>query len=209
MSNAIRHTGFIITFLLLTFQSVAADNISNIKDISVTELMSDPKKYDGKQVSVIGHYHVGLEKHTLSDDNGSIIWLGTLSKETKSSDIKEINDSRSRVIGQFVYGRSGHLGMYPGRLEKITRVIPLSEPTGHGSLGVKVKGIVMSEKGNTALFVTRDGKSYIVKEGTMWFPGFWKKKIKRIQKDRVIITEEFEGANGIEFREFIIFLKPE
>jgi len=196
----------IFVSLLLLTQSTSAAEGNWAEDVNVTELLSDPMKFDGKKLSIVGNYHVKFESYFLSDGNRNRLWLGRPSEYATLSDINEVNDSRSRVIGTFISGRSGHLGRFPGRIENITHVKALSGWTDFSPLGFKLEGIIISPSGNKAIFVDSRGKGWTVREG-QFFPGIIPKKIKQILKDRVILIEKFENHKGIEVREFAIMLE--
>ena len=142
----------------------------------------------------------------MSDGNRNRLWLGRPSEYAKLSDINEVNASRSRVIGTFISGRSGHLGRFPGKIENITHVKALSGWTEFSPLGFKLESIIISPSGNNALFVDSRGKGWTVREGH-FFPGIIPKRVKRILNDRVILIEKLENHKGIEVREFAIMLE--
>jgi type IV pilus assembly protein PilP len=59
---------------------------------------------------------------------------------------------------------------------------------------VKLVGITLSDKGNTALVEDASGKGYVIKEGT--YIGVNAGKVIQILKDRFIIEEEIEDVHG-------------
>ena len=206
MTSVFRNTFLIVVTLFFLIQSALSEGDNNTEDVTVNELLSNPIKFNGKKLSIVGYYRIRFEGYRLADGHGSSLWLGKPSKHAKLSDIHEVHESWSRVIGTFIKGRSGHLGQYSGRIENITHVKALSGWTEFSPLGVKLEGIVISPRGNFALFVDNKGKGWTFKEGH-FFPGIILKKIKQILKDRVILIEEFENYKGKEVREFQITLK--
>ncbi|CAB5108553.1 hypothetical protein D3OALGB2SA_2277 [Olavius algarvensis associated proteobacterium Delta 3] len=206
MPSLFRNIFIIFISLLLLTQSTSGAEGNKTDDVNVTEILSNPKKFDGKKLSIVGNYHIKFESHVLSDGNRNRLWVGRPSEYATLSDINEVNNSRSRVIGTFISGRSGHLGRYPGRIENITHVKALSGWTEFSPLGFKLEGIIISPIGNNALFVDSRGKGWTVKEGH-FFPGIISKKVKRILKDRIIFIEDFENYKGIEVREFEMVLE--
>jgi type IV pilus assembly protein PilP len=73
---------------------------------------------------------------------------------------------------------------------------------------LKLVGVMLSDKGNTALVEDASGKGYVIKEGT--YVGVNAGKVVRILKDRFIIEEEIEDIHGkiiLRIRE-VQLLKP-
>jgi len=206
MTSIFRNTFLIIVTLFFLTQGALSEGDNNTKDVTVTELLSNPIKFNGNKFSIVGYYRIRFEGYRLTDGQGSSLWLEKPSKHAKLSDINEVHESWSRVIGTFVKGRSGHFGQYTGKIENITYVKALSGWTEFSPLGVKLEGIVITPSKNIALFVDKKGKGWTFKEGH-FFPGIILKKIKQILKDRVILIEEFENYKGKEVREFEIMLK--
>ena len=59
---------------------------------------------------------------------------------------------------------------------------------------LKLVGVMLSDKGNTALVEDASGKGYVIKEGT--YIGVNSGKVVQILKDRFIIEEEIEDVHG-------------
>ncbi len=59
---------------------------------------------------------------------------------------------------------------------------------------LKLVGIVFSENGNKALMEESSGKGYVVSKGT--YIGLNSGKVVQINKDRIVIEEEFEDVFG-------------
>jgi len=59
---------------------------------------------------------------------------------------------------------------------------------------VKLVGVTLSDKGNTALVEDASGKGYVIKKGT--YIGGNGGKVILILKDRFIIEEEIEDVHG-------------
>ena len=70
---------------------------------------------------------------------------------------------------------------------------------------LKLVGVMLSERGNTALVEDASGKGYVIKEGT--YIGTNAGKVTQILKDRFIVEEELEGIDGkrvVQIREIIL-----
>jgi type IV pilus assembly protein PilP len=59
---------------------------------------------------------------------------------------------------------------------------------------VKLVGVMLSDKGNTALVEDASGKGYVIKKGT--YVGVNAGKVIQILKDRFIVEEEIEDVHG-------------
>jgi hypothetical protein len=101
--------------------------VSEIKSVSIINLISNPEKYDGKTIRAIGYISVGLEHCILymhsSDSEYNIInnaiWINS------DDDLKKLGykgDGYYLLEGVFNEGVSGHLGAYKGSLSKIQRI---------------------------------------------------------------------------------------
>lgn len=73
---------------------------------------------------------------------------------------------------------------------------------------VKLVGVMLSDKGNTALVEDATGKGYVIKEGT--YIGLNAGKVVQILKDRFIVVEEIEDVHGkmIPHKKIIKLNKP-
>ena len=85
---------------------------------SVTELLANPKEYDGEFVIVPGEFGFPLEGNYLKDSiNGSSIWLSIEGFPEYGFNGK--CGLTGQLKGVFTYGKSGHFGQWPGNLELI------------------------------------------------------------------------------------------
>jgi len=106
--------------------------------VSLAEVLAYPDKYHGKRVSVTGYYHGEFEGSSLAVDAVASrqrgydrsVWRGDISTFADQSVIKDRNDSWLRIEGVFLRGPGGHLGLWPGEIDRITRIEPISPPKG-------------------------------------------------------------------------------
>ncbi|MEY4484724.1 MAG: hypothetical protein RL693_2176, partial [Verrucomicrobiota bacterium] len=85
-----------------------------------------PKQYDGKRVRLVGYYHHEFEDSnfgpTKKADYKESVWLGNASTFAKSSNVQRLNDTTIIAEGTFGAGSGGHMGLWPGSLDRVTRI---------------------------------------------------------------------------------------
>jgi hypothetical protein len=95
------------------------------RPVTFAELLGDPVKFDGKRVQLIGYYGSAFEYSNLGPtktaDLKQSVWLGSLSTLTKPF-IPSLNTFVS-AEGTFDAGAGGHMGVWPGQLDRVTRVV--------------------------------------------------------------------------------------
>ncbi len=100
------------------------------RPVTIAKLVAHPDLYDGKRVSVAGYYHTEFEASDLCDRKpqlglpaGSLtcLWQGEASTFADPSALTGRNDSWERIEGVFVKGPNGHMGLYPGQIDRVTR----------------------------------------------------------------------------------------
>lgn len=109
----------ILLFLLFSAKVFAVENVSLIN------LISDPAKYNGKEVSVAGYLVLDFEGTAIylskgDYDNGiykNALWVTISLPDSKNFDHKYVN-----IQGVFDSKMRGHLGLWPGSLKDIKRV---------------------------------------------------------------------------------------
>ena len=121
---------------LATATTVTEGDHQSARIVSLAEVLAHPDAYHGKRISVIGFYHGEFEHSSLAVDEIASrkstyersVWHGGVSTFADRSAIKDQNDSWLRVEGVFLRGPGGHLGLWPGVLDRITRIEPISRP---------------------------------------------------------------------------------
>jgi hypothetical protein len=102
------------------------------RETALQELISHADKFDGKRVSVLGFYHSEFEGNELrfqeKSDERENVWCEVISSFA-SKDVAFKQDSWARVDGTFLKGPSGHFGMWPGEITRVTRFELQTRPT--------------------------------------------------------------------------------
>lgn len=101
---------------------------SQPKDVSMVQLIADPKRFDGQTVRVIGYLHLEFEGNAVylhrEDFERSIlqngIWIELTEAQQKSS--TKFNNGYVLVEGTFSASKKGHLDIWPGSLQRVSRV---------------------------------------------------------------------------------------
>ena len=103
------------------------------REVKLTDLLGSPADYHGKRVAVIGFLNRGFEDNWLGiakslsfeeRSTKSIAWQWP-SSFAKDPDCMKKMFIWARVEGIFLRGPSGHLGIWPGEITRITRVEPV------------------------------------------------------------------------------------
>ena len=106
-------------------------------DVTLSQLLTSPARYDGKRVRLTCYYHNEFEYSGLTETKDDAtkddvfkrcIWLSGRSTFARESDIHWTDDGHVTVEGTFLSGPSGHFGAYPGEIERFTKFISLDPP---------------------------------------------------------------------------------
>ena len=89
-------------------------------------------------------------------------------------------------------GKHGRVAAKKKRAKRVSRARTPLETLDLSQL--KLVGVMLSDKGNTALVEDATGKGYVIKEGT--YIGMNAGKVVQILKDRFIVVEEIEDVHG-------------
>ena len=118
-------TRVLAIFVFGLFTSIAAAR--SAEPLTVAQLLADGARYDNKVVRVVGFLHLDFEDSALYDGKetdlnfgrGPHIWV-----DTEHADAPPDKYSRKSVLleGTFVFGPSGHMGVFPGQISNITRI---------------------------------------------------------------------------------------
>lgn len=121
---------YIIT-ILITLKSLFAMSPQINETTSMIQLISNPDKYHNKHIRLVAFLNIEFEGNALylhqedykNDIYSNGIWL-SVNEENKTL-IKK-NDLNKRYVlieGVFNKENKGHMGMWQGSLEKVTRII--------------------------------------------------------------------------------------
>jgi type IV pilus assembly protein PilP len=117
----------------------------------------------------------------------------TNDSQEEPASFNSISTRRERATDPFeplLNGKSGRVAAEKKRAKHMPRTpleaLDLSQ--------LKLVGVTLSDKGNTALVEDASGKGYVIKEGT--YIGVNAGRVIQILKDRFIIEEEIEDVHG-------------
>jgi hypothetical protein len=103
------------------------------RTVTVAQILKNPARYNGKRVRITGYYHAEFEDSNLSDRRSNEIttslWVDAQSTFAKKGDLDWPEDGRVTIDGCFMKGPGGHMGAWPGELQRVTRVISLDPPS--------------------------------------------------------------------------------
>ena len=96
-------------------------------NVSIIELVANPALYDGKIVTVFGFLHLGFEDNAIylhkedfvHDLFGNGLWVN-LATQVKAG---ECQDAYVGVEGRFNAKLGGHLGLWAGQLDEVTKCV--------------------------------------------------------------------------------------
>ena len=136
----------ILAFLTLTQVSCAqksekseSNNTNNESEVeyasnytlSLVNLIATPEKYHGKKVQIVGYLNIEFEGNGIylhKDDykygiysNG--FWVSINQEIRKTISSKKLNKSYVLIEGTFNMEQRGHMGLWSGEIEDITRII--------------------------------------------------------------------------------------
>ncbi len=99
-------------------------------NISLVKLIANPEKYHGKTMQIIGFLNLEFEgnaiylhkedfDHSLSDN---AIWVDTSGDFLKKKKLSDYNRRYVIMQGTFDMNRQGHMGLFGGTINNITRL---------------------------------------------------------------------------------------
>ena len=104
--------------------------------VPISELLTDPSRYDGRGVFTFGIVSLEFEGFQISREDDAL-WLSLFTgppytQDSVDADWARIERWRSRFEGKCVIlrgtfvkgqdGRAGHFGMWPAEIEKVTEI---------------------------------------------------------------------------------------
>ncbi len=132
-----RYFGKIISAVALLASAGCVSSRDVSQSLSIDQLLAHPSKFDGRAVVVVAYANIEFEIDKLCDVLGvgrkGCIWL-TYNDEPYETEqdlarydaVEEkwraFHGKRILVRGTFNRGRSGHFGIYPGEINRITGV---------------------------------------------------------------------------------------
>ena len=105
------------------------------QNISISELIASPAKYQNHAVTVNGYYVLRFEHSAIcpqkSDPYKKCLWVSSAYDNTTKGQrksrviagmLQQFSNQTVSITGTFNAQNSGHLGLWPGSLEKITAI---------------------------------------------------------------------------------------
>lgn len=101
---------------------------SELKDVSMIQLIANPQQYDGKPIRVMAFLHLEFEGNALylhrEDFDKSLlsnaVWISLDDQQIRTS--KKFSGGYVLVEGVFSAKDRGHLGIFSGSIQQVTRV---------------------------------------------------------------------------------------
>ena len=119
----------VLLLLLLTFFAKTL-SAGEPTDVSLIQLIANPKEYDGKLVRVGGVVNFEFEGDAIylhKDDIRYCLTKNGLWLDTQSMQKKKLNGKYVSVEGIFNATSKGHMGLWSGTLQRISRMGLLPE----------------------------------------------------------------------------------
>lgn len=128
---------FIITLLLFLLPYITGfgEVNRNTIDVSLINLIATPDKYDGKVIRVIGVSNIEFEgtaiflskEDFLNMVTKNALWMSFNEKAIDQSgkELSKYNGKYVLVEGVFRKNHHGHMGLFSGTIENITRFDPM------------------------------------------------------------------------------------
>jgi hypothetical protein len=98
------------------------------KDVSMIQLISDPQRFDGQTIRVIGYLRLEFEGNAIylhrEDFERAIhqngLWIELTESQRRTSE--KLNNGYVIVEGTFSSMEKGHLGIWPGSIQHVSRL---------------------------------------------------------------------------------------
>jgi len=136
----------IVSMIIVVFTSCQSHSSKKVSDsintvhvikdttkviVSFQALISRPEKYTGKAISVIGYLNIEFEGNALyinQKDCGlknyrNALWLDISRGDMHKKTYQDANNKYVTIEGTFNLKNKGHLGVFSGTIDKITKVV--------------------------------------------------------------------------------------
>jgi len=113
-----------------------------VEDVSLIQLIANPQTYDQKRVRVIGYIRLEFEGNAIYFHRedfeigmaNNAIWID-LPKDMTPKQIKIVNNQYVICTARFIAGRHGHMGLFSGEFDEVTRLEVWPIPRSDSSRG--------------------------------------------------------------------------
>jgi len=113
---------FMLFFLLITTNLFAAEAGELV---SIIELVSNPQNFDGRKVTIVGFLNLEFEGNAIylhKNDYEYSIYKNGIWCDIDVAKYSKFNKKHVWLEGTFNTKSKGHMGLWSGSIEKITRV---------------------------------------------------------------------------------------
>jgi hypothetical protein len=101
---------------------------------SLVQLLATPERFDGKLVQVVGYVHLEFEGNQICLHREDVrvhlsrncLWL--VPPELSADARSQASDRYNIVIGRFNARSKGHMGLFSGAIEEVSRLDPWGPP---------------------------------------------------------------------------------
>lgn len=106
----------------------ASASATEVRDVSMIQLIANPQQYDGSPIRLIAFLNLEFEGNALylhredyeKSNSSNAVWISLTDQQENSS--KKLSGGYVLVEGIFRSKGQGHLGMFSGSIERVTRV---------------------------------------------------------------------------------------
>ena len=86
---------------------------------NISDLLQNPTEFDNDTLKIVGELHLDLENKGIFSKSEKI-WIQSFKPATELDSVwKKINGKKVEIIGLYKAGKTGHLGLYNGKLKEI------------------------------------------------------------------------------------------
>ena len=101
--------------------------------VSMIDLIAHKAEYHGKQVFVKGYMQIEFEncalylsrEHAVHGLYKNALWVGFDEALLMTVDVRQYHNKHVMVLGTFNMHHQGHMGLWSGSMESITRIFPV------------------------------------------------------------------------------------
>ncbi|WP_256080403.1 hypothetical protein [Massilia sp. YIM B04103] len=118
----------LLTLIVALFCVGTNAKSSELGDVSMIQLIANPQQYDGKPIRLIAFLNLEFEGNALylhrEDFDKSLlsnaVWISLDDQQTRAA--KKLNGGYVLVEGIFNAKDRGHLGIFSGSIQRVTRI---------------------------------------------------------------------------------------
>jgi hypothetical protein len=119
---------FLLTLPTALVLISASASATEVRDVSMIQLIANPQQYDRSSIRLIAFLNLEFEGNALylhredyeKSNFSNAIWISLTDQQENSS--KKLSGGYVLVEGIFRSNGQGHLGMFSGSIERVTRI---------------------------------------------------------------------------------------